>query len=115
MDKYTVETTDKDRALVVFNSPLFAWEWNELKSHMAEMLKGGILHWEFQLRGLDVATSTDIGMWVACNAAVEKYRGDLAFSVARDSIIHRTLVFTKLDRILTIRFTEPGSGRAVPR
>jgi hypothetical protein len=115
VDKYWIETADKDRAQVVFTSPLFAWEWNELKSHMAEMLKSGVLHWEFRLRGLDVATSTDIGMWVACNAAVETYRGNLTFSVVKDSIIHRTLVFTKLDRILNVRFTEPGSGRAVPR
>jgi len=83
---------------------MFAWEWKELRASLTEMLKNGLLQWEFLLDKLDLATSVDIGMWVACNAVVENHSGKITFVVRKDSTIHKTLSITKLDQILSISF-----------
>lgn len=111
MEKYTIETSSKENTVrVKFTAPLDPLEWNNLRLQMVRMLKQGFLKWLFVLDNLAVATSVDIGMWVSCNGTVSSYSGTLQFSVRPNSTVHKTLMFTKLDRIFSIILNTDGTA-----
>jgi len=101
-DKYIIKKTKDNEVLVKFMSPLDTFEWNRFTSMLVRMLKNGFLNWKFILTEQQIATSVDIGMWVSCNATINNYNGAITFIVLEGSTIHKTLVFTKLDKILNI-------------
>ena len=101
-EKYIVKKTKENEVLVKFTSSMDAFEWNRFTSMLVRMLKSGFLKWKFILAEQPIATSVDIGMWVSCNATINNYKGEVIFIVLEGSTIHKTLIFTKLDKILKI-------------
>jgi len=101
-EKYIIKKTKDNEVLVKFLTPMDSFEWNRFTSMLVRMLKNGFLKWKFILTEQQIATSVDIGMWVSCNATINSYKGELVIIVLEGSTIHKTLVFTKLDKILNI-------------
>ncbi len=93
------------RMEVIFTSPMEPLEWQEFRESMIQMLKDNCLQWVFNLKGLTFPTSTDIGMWVTCNATVLSYSGKVEFLIRRNSNLQKVLSVTKLDKILNISLT----------
>lgn len=90
------------RMEVIFTSPMEPLEWQEFSATMIQMLKDNCLQWVFNLQSLTFPTSTDIGMWVTCNATVLSYSGKVDFLIRRNSDLQKVLSVTKLDQILNI-------------
>ena len=101
-EKYIVKKTKENEVLVKFLSSMNTFEWNRFTSMLVRMLRNGFLRWKFILTEQPIATSIDIGMWVSCNATINNYNGEVEFIVLEDTTIHKTLIFTKLDKILKI-------------
>jgi len=101
-EKYLIETTPEKEVRIRFFNPMDAHEWKIFGDNMVRMLKNGFLKWRFILKDMNIATSVDLGMWVSCNATVNNYSGEIDFVVRENSTIHRTLVFTKLEQILSV-------------
>jgi len=87
------------RADVIFASSMDPVEWKEFREKLMKMLKDGYSWWRFNLQGIGYPTSTDIGMWVTCNAAVSSHSGSVEFLIPKDSNVLKLLSLTKLDTI----------------
>ncbi len=94
---------ENQKVKVTFNSNLTSPEWQELREKMKEMIDEGYIFWEFNLSRLKSPTSTDLGMWVACNAVLTNYSGKMQFVVREDSMVKNLIRITKLDLILSIK------------
>ena len=77
-------------------------EWEELRETMNGLIKKGYDEWEFNLQRLNKPNSMDLGMWVACNAAVTNRDGKMQFIICENSYLKSILHYTKLDQILSI-------------
>lgn len=94
---------ENQKVKVTFASNLTSSEWQELREKMMGMIEEGYTFWEFNLSRLKSPTSTDLGMWVACNAVVENYSGNIQFVVRESSMVKNLISITKLDQILSIK------------
>lgn len=92
------------RVDVIFTNPMEPTEWKEFREALIRMLKEGYSQWRFNLQGIEYPTSTDLGMWVTCNATVSSQSGKLEFLIPRDSNLQKVLSLTKLDTIFTTTF-----------
>ena len=90
------------RADVIFSSSMDPAEWKEFREQLMKMIREGYSLWRFNLQGIAYPTSTDIGMWVTCNAAVSSHSGSVEFLVPGDSSVLKVLSLTKLDTIFSI-------------
>ena len=77
-------------------------EQEELRETMNGLIKKGFDEWEFNLQRFDKPNSMDLGMWVACNAAVTNRNGKMIFCICENSYVKSILHYTLLDQILTI-------------
>ena len=90
---------------VIFTSPMNPAEWKELRETLIHMLKEGYSQWRFNLQGIEYPTSTDLGMWVTCNAMISSQSGSIEFLIPRESNVQKVLSLTKLDTIFTTVLT----------
>ena len=94
--------TGKNRADVIFSSSMDLAEWKEFRETLMQFLKKGYTICRFNLQAIEYPTSTDLGMWVTCNALVSSYAGSLTFLIPEDSNVRKVLSLTKLDTIFRI-------------
>jgi hypothetical protein len=97
----TIENNIK-RVDVIFTNPMDPAEWKEFRTILLGMMKKGYVDWKFNLQGIEYPTSTDLGMWVTCNATVSSQGGAVEFLIPKDSSVRKVLSLTKLDTIFTI-------------
>jgi hypothetical protein len=93
---------DKNRVDAIFTTPMDPAEWKEFREILLSMMKKGFIHWRFNLQGIEYPTSTDLGMWVTCNATISSQSGSIEFLVPENSNVRKVLSLTKLDTIFTI-------------
>jgi hypothetical protein len=87
---------------IVFTSSMDPFEWKEFRETMMKLLKHGFSQWRFNLQGIEYPTSTDLGMWVTCNATISSHSGKVEFLIQKDSNVQKVITLTKLDKILNI-------------
>ncbi len=92
----------RNRVDVFFTGPMDPAEWKEFRTILLGIMKKGYVNWKFNLQGIEYPTSTDLGMWVTCNATVSSQGGTVEFLIPRDSNVRKLLSLTKLDMILSI-------------
>ncbi|MBN2322924.1 MAG: STAS domain-containing protein [Spirochaetes bacterium] len=94
--------SDSNRADAIFTAPMDPAEWKEFRDILLSMIKKGFIYWRFNLQGIEYPTSTDLGMWVTCNATVSSQSGSIEFLISENSNLRKVLSLTKLDTIFTI-------------
>ena len=87
---------------IIFTSSMDSFEWKEFRDSMMKLLKQGFHQWRFNLQGIEYPTSTDLGMWVTCNATISSHSGMVVFLIPKESNVQKVLTLTKLDQILSI-------------
>ena len=104
--KYRIIPRTKDinskRVDVFFTNPMDPTEWKEFRTILLGMMKKGYINWKFNLQGIEYPASTDLGMWVTCNATVSSLGGTIEFLIPKNSNVRKVLSLTKLDTIFTI-------------
>ena len=102
-DVYGVSTYIADEAIrIKFRRPLPLESWHVLLKSIHELIKEGLINWEFDLTELEYPCSTDIGMWVTCGSRIKLKSGKLVYVVRKGSSVHMLLEFTRLIEILNI-------------
>jgi hypothetical protein len=87
---------------IIFTGSMDPFEWKEFRDAMMKLLTQGFLQWRFNLQGIEYPTSTDLGMWVTCNATISKHSGNIEFVIPNDSNVMKVITLTKLDSIFNI-------------
>ena len=87
---------------IIFTNSMDPFEWKEFREAMMKLLNQGFHQWRFNLQGIEYPTSTDLGMWVTCNATITSHSGKIEFLIPKDSNVQKVITLTKLDHILTI-------------
>ena len=101
----TVSKSDESGTKMVetiFTSSMDPFEWKEFRDSMMKLLKQGFHQWRFNLQGIEFPTSTDLGMWVTCNATISSHSGKVEFLIPKESNVQKVISLTKLDQILNI-------------
>ncbi|HEB29700.1 hypothetical protein LCGC14_2083890 [marine sediment metagenome] len=97
-----VSPNSANNVKITFTGSPTSTEWEELRETMSSLIKKGFNEWEFNLQRFDRPNSLDLGMWVACNAAITNRDGKMQFSICENSNLKSILHYTKLDQILSI-------------
>jgi len=102
-DVYGVSTyLVNDAIRIKFRRPLPLESWHVLLKSIHELIKEGLINWEFDLTELEYPCSTDIGMWVTCVSRIKLKSGQLVFIMKKGSSVHILFEFTRLIEILNI-------------
>lgn len=98
-----IEESDTKSVVIHLVTGMEAGEWRNLHRKVDHLIGEGCLDWTIDLKRVESASSTDIGMIIALSAKAARCGGGLRVAVKAGSEVEQVLKLLKADQILTVK------------